>query len=156
MLSSYINIVLITIRILFDDTERQKKLRMLNNSRDPPLTLIKGQPMFNVYLDDLRIGPFNEGDGYPIWENWHEWIICRSVEQVKFLLVKSVVNNLSLDHDLGKDEKGKELLSGSDLVKWMIEKNTWPKGDITIHSAHIGKALQMKEDIDRYFYKVKR
>jgi len=35
-------------------------------------------------------------------------------------------------------------------VKWMIENNTWPKGDITIHSSHFTEAKNMKADIDRF------
>lgn len=113
--------------------------------------------MFNVYLDDMRAGPINTDGGVLIgdaaygfsWPDWHNWIICRSVDQVKILLHNGLVDNLSLDHDLGQD-----LPTGYDLVKWMVENDCWPKGDITIHSANPVGAKNMKEMVDRYFYEI--
>lgn len=106
--------------------------------------------MFNVYLDDLKPGPNNDYLGVP-YPQWETWVIVRSVENVKKLLELGLVNNLSLDHDMGlNSETFNENPNGSDLVKWMIESGVWPKGIITIHSQNIGKAKEMKSDIDKF------
>ena len=105
--------------------------------------------MFNVYLDDWRSGPrntYNEPD-----PDWDQWIICRHVDQVKYLLELGLVHKLSLDHDLGTNTITGELNpDGSALVKWMIEENKWPKGEITIHSENYTAAKNMKADLDRF------
>lgn len=105
--------------------------------------------MFNVYLDDDRSGPGNHfGDVSIGWENW---VIARSVQSVQELLNLGLVNDLSLDHDLGYNSKSGELnANGRTLVMWMIENNIWPKGEITIHSQNLIKAIEMKADIDKF------
>ena len=103
----------------------------------------------SVFLDDLRIGPHNDFDNSKI--GWENWIIVRSVPVLKQLLILGIVENISIDHDLGMNsETGKENESGSDLVRWMIEKGHWPKGVITIHSQNLIKAQQMRDDISRF------
>ncbi len=105
--------------------------------------------MFNVFLDDWRPGPYNRHDNPD--PGWDKWVICRHVDQVKRFLELGLVNDLSLDHDLGQStDTGKLNPDGGDLVKWMIETNTWPKGQISIHSANITEAMNMKADIDRF------
>ena len=64
--------------------------------------------MINLYLDDLRDCP--EG-----------FTIARTVEEAIYYLENFIVKVLSLDHDLGMDEKGKLLPTGYDLVKYMCE-----------------------------------
>lgn len=107
--------------------------------------------MFNVFLDDWKPGPTNKagaGEPDPLW---HEWVVCRHIDQVKKLLELGLVNNLSLDHDLGvRTDTGELNPDGGELVKWMIENSTWPKGEITIHSSHFTEAKNMKADIDRF------
>lgn len=102
----------------------------------------------NIYLDDNRKGPSNEFDNTQ--EGWENWVIVRSVENAKLLLKAGLVENLSLDHDLGIDADKIELPNGSDLVKFMIGENCWPTGEITIHSQNLIAAQQMKADIDRF------
>lgn len=63
----------------------------------------------NVYLDDLRCCP----DGF---------VIARNVDEAKRYLKEYDVSVLSLDHDLGVDEKGYLLPSGYDLVKYICEE----------------------------------
>lgn len=104
----------------------------------------------NVYLDDLRCGPNND------WERrtcgWEGWVIVRSVENVKVLLKAGLVDNLSLDNDMGFNSMvlGQLNLTGKDLVLWMVSENIWPKGTITIHSENFICARDMKELIDRF------
>jgi len=104
--------------------------------------------MFNLYLDDLRPGPYNND----IYEGWEDWVIVRSIANAKTLLLTGLVNDMSLDHDMGYDSRKSKQPNpdGKSLVMWMVEENCWPKGIITIHSAHIGRAKEMKELIDRY------
>jgi len=106
--------------------------------------------MFNLYLDDSRMGPNNGFESVDI--GWEGWVIARSTESVKTLLLAGLVNDLSLDHDMGYDSQdiGRMNPDGKSLVMWMVEENCWPKGIITIHSANIYRAQEMKELIDRY------
>jgi hypothetical protein len=105
--------------------------------------------MFNVYLDDLRQGPFNgQNSDVEFYKYWQTWIVCRSTSQVVDLLKAGLVDRLSLDHDLGDN-----MPTGYDLCKWMGDNNCWPKGDIVIHSSNPVGARNMKEYVDRYFYK---
>lgn len=63
----------------------------------------------NLYVDDLRDCP----DGF---------VIARTVEQAKYYLKNFEVEILSLDHDLGSDERGELLPTGYDLVKYICEE----------------------------------
>lgn len=63
----------------------------------------------NLYLDDLRDCP--EG-----------FIIARTVDKAIYYLENFQIEILSLDHDLGIDEKGNLLPTGYDLVKYICEK----------------------------------
>lgn len=103
-------------------------------------------PLFNVYMDDVRPGPFYNGHGgfAPDVADWDEWITVRSINNVKEFLARGWVNKLSLDHDMGGEE------TGYDLVKWMVENNIWPKGQIWVHSANVVGAKNMAETIARY------
>jgi len=75
----------------------------------------------NVYLDDVRNAP--EG-----------FVLVKTVEECKELLLNNKVNILSLDHDLGNDQP-----TGYDLVKWTIENKVYPNV-ITVHSLNpVGK-----------------
>lgn len=82
----------------------------------------------NVYMDDLRLGPYNDAvfGGF----EWQDYVIVRSIANTKELLSSGLVFDLSLDHDMGSE------LTGYDLVKWMADTNTWPKGKMFIHTAN--------------------
>jgi hypothetical protein len=77
-------------------------------------------------------------------ENWQDWVIVRSVENCKMLLKMRLVEDLSLDHDMGDQE------TGMDLVKWMCETGYFPSGKITIHSANFDAAQRMQSYLDNY------
>lgn len=62
----------------------------------------------NIYLDDLRDCP--EG-----------FVLAKNIEEVKKLFEQHEIGILSLDHDLGEDEKGNLLPSGYDFVKYFCE-----------------------------------
>ncbi|MBM7869256.1 hypothetical protein JOC70_000725 [Clostridium pascui] len=62
----------------------------------------------SLYLDDLRDCP-------------ECFVIARTVEDAIYYLKNFEINILSLDHDLGNDEKGKLLPTGYDLVKYICE-----------------------------------
>lgn len=82
-----------------------------------------------IWLDDIRTPPTND------------WTWCKTVEEVIQYLKISKVTDMSLDHDLGCDSDGKELLNGYDLCKWMMNNNKWPTKSIGIHSRNpVGRA----------------
>lgn len=66
--------------------------------------------MIRIYLDDLRDIPTSKG-----------FVGARTFGEAKELLLHNKVEILSLDHDLGEDGNGNELLNGYDLVKWICE-----------------------------------
>lgn len=66
--------------------------------------------LINLYVDDLRDCP----KGYTIARTYQEALDVLQSETVK-------VDILTLDHDLGEDENGKELPNGYDLVKYFCE-----------------------------------
>lgn len=100
---------------------------------------------FNIYLDDIRIGP-----KAPMSDNvktdWANWVICRHVDQVKSMLANGMVEDMSLDHDLGLENP-----SGYDLCKWMVEYKMYPKGDIYLHSSNPVGIKNMKELLENYW-----
>ena len=106
--------------------------------------------MFNVYMDDLRPGPNNGFNGQEI--GWEDWVIVRSTENVKTLLKLNLINDLSLDHDMGYNSinPSNENPSGKALVLWMIENNCWPKGNIFVHSANPIGSKSMRELIEKH------
>ena len=85
----------------------------------------------NCFMDDMRT-PLSI-DGEKLSPPSKYWVIARTIDDTKTLLLLGIVNDLSLDHDMGFD-KGEK--TGYDLVKWMEENNVWPIGKITVHSAN--------------------
>lgn len=63
----------------------------------------------NLYVDDVRECPNN-------------FVIARNIEEAKYYLENFDIEILSLDHDLGTNEKGNILPTGYDLVKYICEK----------------------------------
>ncbi|MBP1995232.1 cyclic-phosphate processing receiver domain-containing protein [Paenibacillus eucommiae] len=82
--------------------------------------------MIHVYLDDMR--PCPKG-----------FIPAHNADECMILLEDCDVNILSLDHDLGWNQK-----NGSDVVNWMIEKKRFPK-EIYLHSSSLPARKQMYE-----------
>ena len=80
--------------------------------------------MVDIFLDDTR----EPGD---VYTESGKWVVARDIETVKSWLYKGLVRNMSLDHDLGLPE------TGYDLLCWMEATNTWPKGDIVVHSKNV-------------------
>ena len=86
-----------------------------------------------VYLDDERTPP--EG-----------WRLVRWPDEAIALLATGEVRELSLDHDLGDDERG----TGYDVVLW-IEEAVATRGfsppDMKVHSANSSARLKMEAGI---------
>jgi len=86
-----------------------------------------------VYLDDERVAP-------PGWRQ------VRWPDEAIELLVTGRVTDLSLDHDLGDDERG----TGYDVVLW-IERAVATEGFVpprmAVHSANSSAALKMEAGI---------
>ena len=85
----------------------------------------------NVYMDDRRTPFLEDVAGIPQTDHPDTyWVIARTIEDTKVLLLTGIVENISIDHDMGDGD------TGYDLVKWMEETNTWPSGNIAVHSAN--------------------
>lgn len=76
-----------------------------------------------IYLDDERIPP-------------KDWVLVKTVpELIKLMSSEEIIEQLSLDHDLGEDQ-----LTGYDFLKWLEEqvylKKVTHLPTINIHSAN--------------------
>ncbi|MFT5292347.1 MAG: hypothetical protein ACI8QS_001290 [Planctomycetota bacterium] len=86
-----------------------------------------------VYLDDERIAP----------DGWHQ---ARWPDEVIALLQQETVTDLSLDHDLGDDERG----TGYDVVLWLEEAvatRGFKPPRLAVHSANASARLKMEAGI---------
>jgi hypothetical protein len=75
-----------------------------------------------VYLDDERIAPVG-------------WVQVRWPDDAIKLLQSGCVKHLSLDHDLGDDQRG----TGYDVLLWLeqeVSLNGFLPPEITIHTAN--------------------
>ena len=87
-----------------------------------------------VYLDDERKPP----DG---------WTLVRWPEDAIALLKTNQVTDLSLDHDLGDDNRG----TGYDVVLWVEEAvatNSFIPPKMKVHSANSSARLKMENGIE--------
>ncbi len=86
-----------------------------------------------VYLDDEREAP----------EGWHQ---VRWPDEAIALLKQGGVTEISLDHDLGDDERG----TGYDVVLW-IEEAVATQGfrppNMSVHSANTSARTKMEAGI---------
>jgi hypothetical protein len=71
-----------------------------------------------------------------------------SVQVAKLLLQDGVVEEMSLDHDLGEAEP-----TGNQFVLWMAETGHWPKKKPAVHSANSPGRDSMRAYINRYYPK---
>ncbi len=86
-----------------------------------------------VFLDDER--PVPEG-----------WVLARWPDEVITLLKTAHVTHISLDHDLGDDERG----TGYDVVLWMekaVATSDYVPPQITVHSANSSARQKMQAGI---------
>jgi len=86
-----------------------------------------------VYLDDERQAP----------EGWHQ---VRWPDEAIELLASGEVTDLSLDHDLGDDERG----TGYDVVLWVEEavvKHGFAPPRMKVHSANTSARVKMEAGI---------
>lgn len=95
--------------------------------------------MIDVFMDDVRQGPDLEICTYE-----RPQIITRTISDTIYLLKQGIVHDMSLDHDMGYGD------SGYDLLCWMERSNTWPKGNIHVHSANPTGAARMQQVIDKW------
>jgi len=92
-----------------------------------------------VYLDDVRDAPLG-------------WIRARTPEEVITHLCSGLVEELSLDHDLGLDTRDAER-SGYSVLVWLereVGEGRWsfPLPKIEIHSANPPGRERMRRAID--------
>ena len=87
-----------------------------------------------VFLDDER--PTPEG-----------WVRCHWPEEVIALLQAGGVTEISLDHDLGDDERG----TGYDVILWIEEAvalHGFIPPKLAVHSANASARLKMLAGVD--------
>jgi hypothetical protein len=88
-----------------------------------------------VFLDDVRAAPA-------------EWILVKWPNEAIRLLKSGKVSEISLDHDLGDDERG----TGYDVLLW-IEEQVITKGFkppiMSIHTANISARQKMEAAVER-------
>lgn len=91
-----------------------------------------------LYLDDERTAP--EG-----------WVQVRWPDEAIKLLQKGIVSHLSLDHDLGDDQRG----TGYDVLLWIEQEvalhNLTPPEKIVVHSANPPARKRMQAAIESIF-----
>ena len=86
-----------------------------------------------VYLDDERVAPTG-------------WVRVRWPDEAIELLRSGEVRELSLDHDLGDDERG----TGYDVLLWIEEQvacHRFIPPLITVHSANPAARIRMEAAI---------
>ena len=111
------------------DNAEPCKIRCAKNSLSRQTDKQK-RTIVKVYLDDERATP----------EGWHRvyW-----PEEAIALLRTGMVEVISLDHDLGDDERG----TGYDVVKWIEEQvviNGFVPPVIRVHSANVSARTRME------------
>lgn len=117
-----------------------------------------------LWLDDCRAAP----DG---------WTRATTVDEAIHLVERNVIEEMSLDHDLGlatqcatcqeREDSQDEIEdpadcrcschrqlapTGYDFVKWMVETGKWPTTKPRVHSANPVGASTMRSVIDRYWF----
>jgi hypothetical protein len=110
-------------------------------------------PVLRVWLDDSRPAPPG-------------WLRLGTVTSVQRLLDANLVQELSLDHDLGWCpecvQQGEHLkhtdkrhcphmATGYDLVRWMADHDVWPVLPPTVHSGNLEGGARMLGVIARYW-----
>lgn len=89
--------------------------------------------IMKVYLDDERPCPAG-------------WTLARWPDEVIDLLQSNAVTHVSLDHDLGDDERG----TGYDVVVWIereVAMNGFVPPHLSVHSANASARLKMEAGI---------
>jgi hypothetical protein len=89
-----------------------------------------------VFLDDLRKPPKG-------------WELVRWPDEAIELLETGEVTEISLDHDLGDDDRG----TGYDVVLWMEEAvfSGFKPPIIHIHTANISARLKMESGVENIY-----
>lgn len=91
-----------------------------------------------IYLDDERVAP--EG-----------WVQVRWPDEAISFLQAGGVTHLSLDHDLGDDQRG----TGYDVLLWIEQevalRQFIPPANIAVHSANPAARMRMLAAIDSIF-----
>lgn len=86
-----------------------------------------------IYLDDLRTPPVG-------------WVLAKWPAEVIALLKTGIVNEVSLDHDLGDDDRG----TGYDVITWIEEAVVtygFKPPKIKVHSANPSARIKMEAGI---------
>ncbi len=88
---------------------------------------MKKYRLIDLWLDDRWAPPAGR-----------DWVWCTTVREAMTLLSTEVVENASLDHDMGTAE------DGTYLLEWMAKTRNWPLFRPVIHSQNVVKNAWMK------------
>lgn len=96
-----------------------------------------------LWLDDVRDPAF----AFPEWveDPGPPWMWVKTAEEAIDLLQSGRVTAASLDHDLGTQK------TGYDVVLWMEEHGVWPVDGVAVHSANFVAARRMRQAIDHFY-----
>ena len=79
-----------------------------------------------------------------------DWTRTYNIEETKALLLTRQVTHLSLDNDLGSLDPKTE---GFNVLDWLDEvvndDPTFPLPEMTVHSSNAGRAVSMRQAIQR-------
>jgi hypothetical protein len=103
----------------------------------------KTKPSVNLFVDDER-----DLDTFMPGSYTGTWLYARNFKQAVSLLSLNNINEISLDHDLGKGK------TGYDLAKWMTANKKWPE-KVHVHSANPVGRKNIISEYEFYLSKVK-
>lgn len=91
-----------------------------------------------IFLDDIRLGP-------------QDWVTVHTVEETIKCLKTGKVSRLSLDHDLGIDEEGRERTGYEVLcwIEWQVIEHGFVPPILSIHSANPVGHKRMSQVIEK-------
>lgn len=95
---------------------------------------------------------FVDDERFPVDDTWD---IARTFHEAICMLERNEYDVVSLDHDL-QCFYGNREMTGYDILNYLIARKvaggwTHLPSIIIVHSQHEAKAIQMREDIARYF-----
>jgi hypothetical protein len=88
----------------------------------------------------------------PSWEGCAGSPTCSSAHEAIALLATGRVTELSLDHDLGDEQRAG---SGYDVVAWLAgrgeaaDRDLWPRATLAVHSPDSSASRRIERMVDR-------
>jgi hypothetical protein len=110
-----------------------------------PIVTEDSNTLYKVFLDDIRDPPH-------VWKDKDDWTIVRNADDAIALLETNRVTDISLDHDLGENQK-----TGYDVLVWIEEQvHTNPNyilPRISMHTANPVGKMRMELALNQIYKK---